>query len=127
MKTILVDAVGGIVDGEGNVFREMHGMLERFVNRKIILTNADYEAANQYKLNDAPYEVFTLRHEPEKTDPEYFKKMLVHFGFEKDDVVYFEHSEEAARSAGSIGIKTYHYDENKKDLVALKKFLMENL
>ena len=122
MKIILVDAVGGIVDREGNIFKEMYDLLEEFPNRKIILTGADYEATNQYRLNDAPYEVFTLKHDPEKTDPEYFKKMLVHFGLDKNDVVYFEHGKEAAESANSVGIKTYYYDENKKDLGALKIF-----
>jgi len=36
MKTILVDAVGGIVDREGNIFKEMYDLLEEFPNRKII-------------------------------------------------------------------------------------------
>jgi len=53
--------------------------------------------------------------------------MLVHFGLDKNDVVYFEHGKEAAESANSVGIKTYYYDENKKDLGALKNFLVENL
>lgn len=53
--------------------------------------------------------------------------MLEHFGLSKDDVIYFEHNEDAVKSAQSVGIKTFHYDKDKKDLVALKKFLNENL
>jgi len=71
--------------------------------------------------------VFTLKHNPEKTDPKYYETMLEHCGLSKDDVVYFEHNENAVKSAQSVGIKTYHYDPEKKDLVALKNFVMENL
>jgi len=73
-----------------------------------------------------PYEVFTLKHSPEKTDPKYFEIMLQHFGLSKDDVVYFEHNLEAVKSAKSVGIKSYYYDSKTKDLEALKKFLIEN-
>jgi HAD superfamily hydrolase (TIGR01509 family) len=127
MKTILVDAVFTFIDTEGNVFEEMHKLLEEFPNRKIILTGADYEATNQYGLKDAPYEVFTLKHNPEKTDPKYYEMMLEHFNLSKDDVIYFEHGEEAVKSAESVGIKTYFYDAEKKDLESLKNFLNDNL
>ncbi|MDP7115973.1 MAG: hypothetical protein QF915_02850 [Candidatus Woesearchaeota archaeon] len=74
-----------------------------------------------------PYEFFTLRHDPEKTDPVYFERMLNQFNLTVKDVVYFEHSEEAVKSAQSVGIKTLYYDPDKKDLVELKKFLDDNL
>lgn len=45
----------------------------------------------------------------------------------KPVVVYFEHNEDAVKSAQSIGIKTYYYDAEKKDLDALKSYLLENL
>jgi len=41
--------------------------------------------------------------------------------------VYFEHNEDAVKSAQSVGIKTYHYNKDKKDLRGLKKFLDDNL
>jgi len=127
MKTILVDAVDAfIIEGQG-IFKEMHNLLETFPNKKIILTNADYEKDNKYGLNDMPYEVFTLKHNPEKTDPKYYETMLQRFGLSKEDVVYFEHNEAAVKSAQSVGIKTYHYDSEKKDLTALQNFLTENL
>ncbi len=127
MKTILVDAVFTLINEDGSVFEEMHKLLEEFPNRKIILTGADYEATNQYGLNDALYEVFTLKHNPEKTDPKYYEMMLEHFNLSKDDVIYFEHGAEAAASAESVGIKTYFYDAEKKDLESLKKFLVDKL
>ena len=74
-----------------------------------------------------PYEVFTLKHNPEKTDPKYFEIMLKHFNLNAKDVVYFENKEDAVKSAQSIGINTFHYDKNAKDIVALKKFINESL
>ena len=129
MKTILVDAVYCFVierDGAFGIFEEMQRLLDSFSNRKIILTGANSEQFKKFGLDDMPYEVFTLRHNPEKADPAYYEKMLQHFTLDKDDTIYFEHDEDAVKSARSVGIKTYHYDNDKKDLVALKKFLIEN-
>jgi len=130
MKTILVDAVDGFVietENDFQIFKEMHDLLETFPNRKIILTGANDEQYKKFGLDKMPYEVFTLKHNPEKTDPKYFEIMLQNFGLSKDEVVYFEHNSEAVKSAESVGIKSYYYDPEKKDLVALKGFLTENL
>lgn len=127
MKTILVDAVDALViEGEG-VFKEMHELLETYPNRKIVLTGANDEQFKRFGLDMVPYEVFTLKHNPEKTDPAYYKTLLEHFALSKDDVVYFEHNPEAVKSAASVGIISYHYDQEKRDLGVLKKFLDENL
>ncbi len=129
LKTILVDAVDAFViesDGTFKIFREMHDLLETFPNRKIILTGANDEQFKKFGLDKMPYEVFTLKHNPEKTDPEYFEMMLKHFGLNRGDVIYFEHNPQAVKSAESIGIKSYYYDPDKKDLKALKEFLNEN-
>jgi len=126
MKTILVDAVNTFViaDGDGfKVFADMHNLLETFPNRKIILTGANDEQFIKFGLDKMPYEVFTLKHDPEKSDPKYYQQMLEHFGLDKDDVIYFEHNSDAVKSAESVGIKSYHYNKDKKDLVELKKFL----
>ncbi len=126
MKTILVDAIDAfVIEGKG-IFKEMHDLLETFPNRKIILTNANDEQMKEFGLNKMPYEVFTLKHNPNKPDPKYYETMLKHFGLSKDDVVYFEHDEDAVKSAKSVGINTYHYDSDKKDLEALKSFLKKN-
>ena len=123
MKTILVDAVHAfVIEGEG-IFEEMHVLLESFPNRKIILTGADDEQYTKFGLEKMPYEVFTLKHHPEKTESKYYEIMLNHFGLDKKDVVYFEHDEAAVKSAESIGIVSYHYDQKEKDLKALENFL----
>ncbi len=72
MKTILVDAVNAFVFKEGGIFEEMHKLLEEYPNKKIILTGANNEQFKKYGLDNMPYEVFTLEHNPEKTDTKYF-------------------------------------------------------
>ena len=127
MKTILVDAIGTfVIKGEG-IFEAMYEMLEKYPNVKIILTNADDEKMEKFGLNDMPYEVFTLKNNPQKTDPKYFEIMLEHFDLDVKDVVYFEHNEDVVKVARSVGITTFYYDKDKKDLIALKEFIDENL
>lgn len=127
MKTILVDAVDTfVIEGKG-VFEEMRSLLETFPNRKIIVTNADDAQFIEFGLTNLPYEIFTLKHQPDKTDPRYFLTMLPQFNLTVDDVVYFEHNSDAVKSAESLGIKSYHYDADKKDLTSLKQFLTDNL
>lgn len=127
MKTILVDVINAfVIKGEG-VFNEMYKILEQYPNKKIILTGANDEQMEMFGLNKMPYEVFTLKHNPEKIDPMYYEIMLKHFNLEAKDVVYFEHNLEAVKSAQSVGIDTFHYDQNTKDIDALKLFIDESL
>lgn len=126
-KAILVDAINAfVIKGEG-VFEEMHSMLEEFPNKKIILTNANDEEFKKFNLKNMPYEVFTLAHNPEKTDPEYYKKMLEHFSLKPEEVIYFEHNENAVKSARSVRIKTFHYNKETKDVGSVKEFLNNNM
>lgn len=127
MKTILVDAIDGLILKDGTIFEEMYELLQTYPNKKIVLTGANDEQFKQFNLNKSPYEVFTLKHKPEKTDPEYFKKMLSHFGLKASDVIFFEHNPEAVKSAESVGIMTDFYDADKQDLARLKKFIDTNL
>lgn len=123
MKTILVDAVYCIVSPEGKIFQEMHDLLETYTNKKIILTGVDDEQFIKFGLDKMPYEVFTLKHNPEKTDPSYYTKMLDYYNLSAKDVIYFEHNSDAIKSAESVGIKSYFYDDEVKDLEGVKKFL----
>ena len=127
MRTILVDAVDTfVIEGKG-IYKPMFDLLQNYPNRKIILTNANDEQKVEFGLTSLPYELFTLKHNPDKTDPKYFESMLKHFNLKSRDVVYFEHNPEAVKSAESVGIKSCHYDSDKKDLMGLKKFLDESL
>ncbi|OGM18512.1 hypothetical protein A2686_02835 [Candidatus Woesebacteria bacterium RIFCSPHIGHO2_01_FULL_38_10] len=127
MRTILVDAVDTfVIEGKG-IYKPMFDLLQNYPNRKIILTNANDEQKVEFGLTSLPYELFTLKHNPDKTDPKYFESMLKHFNLKSRDVVYFEHNPEAVKSAQSVGITSYFYDPDKKDLKALKLFLDEKV
>jgi len=130
MKTILVDAAYCFTiekDGKFEIFQDMYKLLETYPNMKIILTGANDEQKERFALNNVPYEVFTLKHNPEKADPEYYKILLKTFNLSKDEVVYFEHNADAVKSAQLVGINTYFYDNDKKDLKSIKIFLDKNL
>ena len=126
-KVILVDAVNTFVDRETGIFQEIYELLEQYPNQKIVLTNADDEQMKKSGLNNLPYKVFTLKHNPNKPDPVYFETMLNHFNLKADEVIYFEHNEGAVRSAQSVGITTYHYNPVQKDLDLLQSFLNQNI
>jgi len=127
MKTILVDAVDTfVIEGEG-IYKPLYELLETYPDKKIILTNANDEQMIKFGLTNLPYELFTLKHNPDKVDRTYFQKMLEHFQLKVDDVVYFEHNLEAVKSAQSVGITSYHYDSQKKDMESLKSFIDTNL
>jgi 8-oxo-dGTP diphosphatase len=126
-KVILVDAVNTFVDKETGMFQEMYELLEQYPNKKIVLTNADDEQMEKFGLNDLPYEVFTLKHNPNKPDPVYFQTMLKHFDLKADEVIYFEHNEDAIKSAQSVEITSFHYDSVQKDLDSLQSFLNKNI
>lgn len=130
MKIILVDAVYGLVIPKGDQFvidADLHLLLEEFPNRKVIVTMANEEQMKSFGLDHAPYEVFTLKRNPEKSDPKHYEKLLQYLGVTAEDVVYFEHDIAAVKSAESVGIESYHYDSEKSDRVALRQFLKKSL
>lgn len=127
MKTILVDAINTFVIKWEWIYQPLYELLETYVNTKIILTNADDKEIEKFHLNEMPYDVFTLKHNPEKTDSTYFIKMLLFFNLEPQNVIYFEHSREAIESAKSAWIQTFYYDKDLQNIQALKKFLDQNI
>jgi len=64
----------------------------------------------EFGLTNLPYELFTLKHNPDKVEPIYFQKMLEHFDLKPKEVVYFEHNADAVKSAQSVGITSYYYE-----------------
>lgn len=123
MKTILVDAINGLILEDGTIFEDMHALLETYPNPKIVLSGANDEEFQHYHLERSPYKIFTLKHNPEKTDPKYFEILLDTYDLHAEDVVYFEHNKAAADTAVVYGITTHFYDHTTQDLVTLKKFL----
>lgn len=127
MKIILVDAVHTFVLANEGIYEPLYELLQKYPNKKIVLTNANDEQMKKYGLDTLPYEVFTLKHNPDKTNPEYFRKMLSHFNLKPEGVIYFEHSNDAVKSAQSVGITSYYYDKEKRDMKTLKAFIDQNL
>ncbi len=127
MKTILVDAVNTlIVKGQG-IDQEIFDLLESFPNRKIVVTNADDDRMMEPDFSEVPYEIFSLHNDPNKSDPEYYQLLLIQLSLNMEDVIYFEHNPEAVKSAESVGITTYHFDPENRDIEALKNFLLHEL
>ena len=110
MKTILVDAINTFVIKENGIFQEMHDLLEKYPNPKIIVTNANDEQINFFKLDQMPYPLFTQKHNPKKSDPNYFRELLKEYNLEVNSLCYFEHNADAVKSTESIGITSYHYN-----------------
>lgn len=129
-KVILVDAVHTLVienEGGFSIFNEMYVLLETFPNRKIVLTGANDEQFKEFELEKVPYEIFTLKQNPKKTNPEYFRRLLQAFDLRPEQAVYFEHDDQAVKIAESVGIVSYFYNAEKRDLKSLAKFLEKNL
>lgn len=127
MKTILVDGISGLILKNGTLQQEMYELLETYPNPKIVLTGANDEQWKEFNLDISPYEVFTLKHDPEKTDPKYFEILLEKYNLTPDQVIYFEHNPDAVATAKSVGIHTYFYDDTKENIQALKDFIDSSL
>ncbi len=54
MKTILVDAINGLILEDGTIFGEMYNMLETYKNPKIVLTGANDEQWDKFNLDASP-------------------------------------------------------------------------
>ena len=122
-KIILVDAVHCLVDENGKVNKELKDYLDKFENKKIILTNAPHNKHKDFFSGVKDYQIFTLENKPNKKNPEYYNEFLEKFNLNPEQVIYFEHDKESVQSAKSIGIKTFHYKNNKE----VKKFIEESL
>ena len=127
MKVILVDAINTLIIPGKGMYEPLLKVLEDYPNRKIVLTGANNEEFIQHGLDKIPYEVFTLKHNPEKSNPNYYKILLKQFDFAAEDLVYIEHNLEAIHSAESLNIKAFHYDKDLKDVNKLTQFLEINI
>jgi FMN phosphatase YigB (HAD superfamily) len=127
MKVILVDAINTLIIPGKGMYEPLLKILDGYPNRKIVLTGANNEEFTQHGLDKIPYEVFTLKHNPEKSNPNYYKILLEQFDLAAEDLVYIEHNLEAIRSAESLNIKVFHYDKDLKDINKLNQFLEINI
>lgn len=126
MKTILVDAYNTLFLEQG-MDNQLLEILESFENPKIVLTNADDNQLIEFGIDKSPYPVFTLKHNPNKTDGGYYEKMLEHFSLSARNCIYIEHNKEAVEQAEKVGIITHHFNKDTRDLINLKKFIETNI
>jgi len=127
MKTILIDAIHTFINSQGEVDEKIFELLEEYSEHKIICTNADPEKIREYNLDIMKYPVFTLSREPAKADPEYFELLMQEFNLFPSECLYIEHNKDAVTSAQSIGITSYYFDSEKRDLESLKEFINNNI
>ncbi len=126
MKTILVDAWNTFITQKG-IHKEMQVLLDSFSNPKIIVTNANETERQDFGIVNMPYPVFSLAHTPNKTDPQYFSQLMESFSLTANELIYFEHNQEAVACAQSHGITTFWYHQNSSNLAALEIFLKESI
>lgn len=125
-KVLAIDAVGCLVNFKGKVNNDIKNLVKKFKNKKIVLTNAD-ELEKKIFLKNITYETFSLKHKPNKSNPKYFKKFLLKYKLEPQQLIYIEHDIKAVKSAQSLGIITHHFNGNLKNLENfLNLFLNKN-
>lgn len=122
-KTILIDAVGCLVDSKGKINYKLENLIKKFNNHKIVLTNANDKEIKIF-LKNIKHKIFSLKHNPNKPSLEYYQKFLKSNKLKANQVIYFEHDLKAVNSAKKNKIVTHHFDGNIKKL---EKFLFFNL
>jgi FMN phosphatase YigB (HAD superfamily) len=126
-KIILVDAIHTLIIPDKGIYDPLFNLLETYPNRKIVLTGANDKEFSEHGLDKISYEVFTLKHNPEKSDPNYYKILLEKLDLAVEDLVYIEHNLEAVHSAESLNINAFHYNKDLRDINKLNEFLKINI
>jgi len=127
MKTIIIDAVHCLYDQKGSINQALFNLLEQFPNQKIIATNADDQQMSLFGLDNAPYPVFTLKHNPNKPNPLYFQTFMEQYLLSPKELLYIEHDLEAVHSAEKNKIMSFLYTDSNQHLVDIEQFLTSNL
>jgi FMN phosphatase YigB (HAD superfamily) len=121
IQYILVDAWNTLVTEDG-INNQMLSLLNQYETRKVIVTNATEEEKIKLGIVEMPYPVFSLAHQPNKTDPIYFTRLLSYLSVTYKEVIYFDHNPKACEAAISLGIKT-HFHSKGANLIHLVAFL----
>ncbi len=126
IKAILVDAINCLFNKDRELNEELLNILKSYNTKLIIVTNADLKDPKNnpiIELKKQNIDIFSLKGNPEKTSPEYFKEFLKKHKLQPEDIIYFDHKEENIKSAKSIGIISELYKNNKE----AKEFVENNL
>ena len=122
MKTILVDAWNTFVKNKKIDLRLMK-ILEKFPCDKIIVTNANLSEQKDLGIINMPYSVFSLSHNPEKTNKLYFDILCNEKKLKKEELLYIEHNIVSVETAKTFGIKSILFNEN---YLEIEEFLNQN-
>ena len=126
MKIILVDAWNTLIT-ENGIYMEMYNMLEKFDEKKIILSNANKNEQLEFGMVNLPYDFFSLEHQPNKSNPKYFKLLIKKFDYNPNSLIYFDHDIAAIDSARSIGITSCYYNSKEKNVFEIQEFIQLNI
>ena len=122
MKTILVDAWNTFVKNKKIDLRLLK-ILEKFPCDKIIVTNANLSEQKDLGIINMPYSVFSLSHNPEKTNKLYFDILCNEKKLKKEELLYIEHNIVSVETAKTFGIKSILFNEN---YLEIEEFLNQN-
>lgn len=120
VETILVDAVNCLIKKDGKDAKLIE-ILESLNKKIIVATNGNKEAVA--KILENKFEIFSLNKSPEKSDPEFFKRLIEKYNLDKNRIFYFDHKQENVDSAKSLGISAKLYQSTEQ----IEKVLEENL
>ncbi len=127
ITTILCDLIGTFADKQGNIYNDINEVLKTFSQQKILLTSATNQQLKDFKLTNLPYPVYTTEHTIEKSNPEYYKKLLKQFNLTPQEVIYIERKHEAIKTAQMLGIKTIKFNPEKRNINTVRKLLQKHL
>jgi leucyl-tRNA synthetase/ADP-ribose pyrophosphatase YjhB (NUDIX family) len=124
VDTILIDAVFCLInktESGMSLNQELFDYLERLPQRKIVVTNAkDQNLVTIKQLVGDKFEVFSLRFDPEKTDPKFYETMIKNLSIDTSSTIYFDHNTDNLKSAKSNGIHCFQYTSNQQAISTLK-------
>ena len=98
-------------------------ILEKFPCDKIIVTNANLSEQKDLGIINMPYSVFSLSHNPEKTNKLYFDILCNEKKLKKEELLYIEHNIVSVETAKTFGIKSILFNEN---YLEIEEFLNQN-
>ena len=126
INAILVDAIHCLFDESRKLNKELLNLLQSYNTKLIVVTNADLKDEKNQPLSELKkqnIEVFTINGKPEKTNPEYFKKLLAKYNLKTNEIIYFDHAKENVSAAKRININSGLF----QNVQQIKTFIDENI
>ena len=103
-KTILLDGMYCLFNENFVVNEEVMNTIKALGKRVIIVTNAPREKLADIETKTG-FEVVTYEKSPEKTDSEFFTKLLAEKGLTANECIYLDHDVANLASAKQVSIK----------------------